>query len=200
MNVKKGLLIVISGPSGVGKKTILTPLLEDKQLNLAYSISMTTRPRRFDEVNGKDYFFKTKEEFKQEVAKGNLLEWAVYCDNYYGTPKDYVNKLRNEGKNVLLEIEPQGAMIIMDYAKKNNDNRFISVFVAPESFDVLKQHLLKRGTESQDKIQARIKQAEWELTLKNKYDSVVINGSDPKESTERLRKILVQKIAEDEEI
>ena len=113
--MKKGFLIVISGPSGVGKRTVLTPLLNDPELNLTYSISMTTREKREGEINGKDYFFLTKQQFEQEIKNDNLLEYATYVDNYYGTPKKYVNDLRNQGKNVLLEIEPQGALLIMDY-------------------------------------------------------------------------------------
>lgn len=193
---KKGLLIVISGPSGVGKRTVLTPLMNDKSLNLAYSISMTTRQKRFDEVHGKDYFFLTKQEFEQQIKDGNLLEWATYVDNYYGTPKDYVNNLRKEGKNVLLEIEPQGALLIMDYAKKHNDHRFLTVFVAPQSLEHLKSRLLKRATESEEKILKRIKQAEWELTLTDKYDYTVINGDNPSDATKKLKDILQKKINE----
>ena len=194
---KKGLLIVLSGPSGVGKKTILSPLFKDESLKLAYSISMTTRPKRFDEVDGKDYFFLTKDEFKKQIELGNLLEWATYVDNYYGTPKTYVEKLRNEGKNVLLEIEPQGALLIMDYVKKNHDDKFVTIFIAPPSMESLKNRLLKRGTEQADRINARIKQAEWEITLKDKYDHVVINGDDPESSTNKIKQILLDKMNQD---
>mgnify|MGYP002474593558 CR=1 FL=1 len=190
--MKKGFLIVISGPSGVGKRTVLTPLLNDPELNLTYSISMTTREKREGEINGKDYFFLTKQQFEQEIKNDNLLEYATYVDNYYGTPKKYVNDLRNQGKNVLLEIEPQGALLIMDYIKKQNDHKFLSIFIAPQSIEILKSRLLGRATESKAKIEKRIKQAEWELSLKDKYDYYVVNGSDPKDATKKIKEIFVR--------
>lgn len=190
--MKKGFLIVISGPSGVGKRTVLTPLLNDPELNLTYSISMTTREKREGEINGKDYFFLTKQQFEQEIKNDNLLEYATYVDNYYGTPKKYVNDLRNQGKNVLLEIEPQGALLIMDYIKKQNDHKFLSIFIAPQSIETLKSRLLGRATETKTKIEKRIKQAEWELSLKDKYDYCVVNGSNPKDATKKIKEIFVR--------
>jgi guanylate kinase len=155
-----GLLIVLSGPSGVGKKTIWGPLINDKKLKLAFSISMTTRAKRFDEVDKRDYFFVTKQQFKKAIANGDMLEYATYVNNYYGTPKRFVNQLRAKGMNVLLEIESNGALQIMDYAKKNKDKGVVTIFIAPPSLQHLHERLKKRGTESDKKIKERIKQAE----------------------------------------
>jgi guanylate kinase len=157
--MKRGLLIVFSGPSGVGKKTVWYPLLKHKSLNLVFSISMTTRKKRFNEVNKKDYYFVTKAAFKQAVKQGKMLEYATYINNYYGTPKAFVEQLRDQGKNVLLEIEPKGAMQIMAYAKKQHDQGVITIFISPPSLIALEKRLLKRGTEPIQTIRHRIKQA-----------------------------------------
>ena len=123
---KKGLLLIMSGPSGVGKGTVREMLMEDKSLNLFYSVSMTTRNMRPGEVNGREYYFVSREEFMDNVARDNLLEWAEYVGNCYGTPRDKVEAMRNEGKNVLLEIDVKGAANVF---KKVPDviNRVISV-------------------------------------------------------------------------
>ncbi|GHU31832.1 hypothetical protein FACS1894166_04020 [Bacilli bacterium] len=160
VNMKKGLLIVLSGPSGVGKRTLWSPLMKDKKLNLGFSISMTTRPKRFDEVEGKDYFFVTKAQFEKAIKTGHMLEYATYVNNYYGTPKDYVDGLRNKGINVLLEIESQGAFQIMDYAKANHDKGVLTIFITPPSLDHLIERLRTRGTETPEKIEKRVKQAQ----------------------------------------
>lgn len=135
----KGLLIVLSGPSGVGKGTVRKILMEDKSLNLAYSISMTTRKPRVGEVDGEDYFFVNQEEFDKAVENNELLEHATFVNNSYGTPKAYVEKLRNEGKNVLLEIETNGARSVMEQTK--NDDLFISIFLLPPSLEELEKEL-----------------------------------------------------------
>ena len=116
--MKKGLLIILSGPSGVGKGAVRRVLMENNDMDLAYSISMTTRAPRPLETDGVDYFFVDDETFERNIAEGNLLEHASFVGNKYGTPKDYVEKLRNEGKNVLLEIEVQGAMQILEKMKE----------------------------------------------------------------------------------
>ena len=113
----KGLLIVLSGPSGVGKGTVRQVLMKDASLDLCYSVSMTTRKPRIGEINGQDYFFVNKEEFLKHIENNDLLEHAQFVDNYYGTPKAYVEKLRNEGHNVLLEIETNGARQVMEKVK-----------------------------------------------------------------------------------
>ena len=140
-----GLLIILSGPSGVGKGTVRKVLVQDESLNLAYSISMTTRGPRNGEIEGKDYFFVTKEKFLEALQKNELLEHARFVDNYYGTPKDYVQKLREQGKNVILEIETNGAREVIE--KTKGDKGVISIFIMPPSFEELRSRIEKRKTE-----------------------------------------------------
>ncbi len=175
--MKKGLLIILSGPSGVGKKTLWSSFINDKSLDLVFSISMTTRKQRPGEIDKKDYFFLTKEEFKKNIDNGKLLEWATYVDNYYGTPKDFVEQQRNNGKNVLLEIEPQGALKVMDYFRKIKDDKILTVFISPKSFDALKERLAKRQTENDSIINQRIEQSKWELTTSKYYQHTIINDN-----------------------
>jgi guanylate kinase len=132
--------------------------MNDSQFKLAFSISMTTRSPREGEVDGKDYFFVTKQEFEQAIKENKMLEYATYVNNYYGTPKAYVEKLRNEGKNVLLEIEVQGALKIIDMFK--NDDGLVSIFILPPSESVLIERLRGRDTETKEIIDGRIKQAQ----------------------------------------
>ena len=128
---KRGLLIIMSGPSGVGKGTIRREVMKDKSLNLYYSVSMTTRARRPGEVDGEDYYFVSKEEFQRNIDNNNLLEWAEFVGNRYGTPKDKVEKMRDEGKNVMLEIEVNGTTQVL----KNCQGRdVISIFIIPVLF------------------------------------------------------------------
>jgi guanylate kinase len=157
--MRKGLLIILSGPSGVGKHTLWLPLLEDKHVNLGYSISMTTRPKRFDEENGREYFFVPHADFEKAIQNNQMLEYAQYCGNYYGTPKQYVDNLRNKGINVLLEIDAQGGLQLIKNAKKNDDKSFVSVFVLPPSLNELIKRLSTRGTETKEKIASRVKVA-----------------------------------------
>ncbi len=190
-----GLLIVITGPSGVGKKTIWEPLIDKKELNLAFSISMTTRPKRPNEIDGKDYFFLTKAQFEQAIKDNKLLEYATYANNYYGTPIDYVNKLRSEGKNVLLEIEPQGGLQIIDYCKKQSDNQLLTIFILPPTIDELKQRLINRQTESLEIINKRIAAAQWEINQADKYQYKIINETDQSnKATIQLYEILKKHI------
>ena len=128
--MQKGLLIIISGPSGVGKGTVRRRIMEDDSLNLSYSVSMTTRAPRNKEVDGVDYFFVSNEEFDRNLQNDNFLEWANFVGNRYGTPKDYVEKLREEGKNVILEIEIEGAQQVLS---KCQGNDIISIFLMPPS-------------------------------------------------------------------
>ena len=131
-NVKKGLLIILSGPSGVGKGTVRQELFKDDSLNLAYSISMTTRKPRPTERDGIDYFFVEEDEFKEKIENGELLEYAKFVGNYYGTPRFYVEKLLSEGKNVVLEIEVQGALQVI---AKFPDS--LTIFLVQPSFEEL---------------------------------------------------------------
>ncbi|MBP5245163.1 MAG: guanylate kinase [Clostridia bacterium] len=167
---EKGTLLVISGPSGVGKGTVLAELMK-KSEDYAYSVSATTRAPREGEQEGKNYFFKTKEEFEQMIENGELLEYASYNGNYYGTPKKYVDKMLASGKNVILEIEVQGAMKV----KKLRPDA-VMVFIAPESKDVLYERLSVRATEPKDVIINRIEIAERELRACPFYDYVTVNA------------------------
>lgn len=171
--------------------------MDDKKLNLGFSISMTTRPKRFDEVEGKDYFFVNKEQFEKAIKEGRMLEYATYVNNYYGTPKDYVNALREKGINVLLEIESQGAFQIMDYAKKANDKGVLTIFILPPSVKHLIERLRTRGTETSEKIEQRVKQAQWEVSVANRYQHQVVND-DLHRAQSELKKIVLNAINKNE--
>lgn len=166
----KGLLIVISGPSGAGKGTVVNKLIEEGKY--ALSVSATTRAPREGEINGKSYFFKTQEEFKELINENELLEYANFCDNYYGTPKDYVNSKMAEGKSVILEIEVQGALQV-----KENMTDAILIFMIPPTLKELRNRLETRGTEAQDVVEKRLSRAEEEIELINKYDYIVVNDT-----------------------
>ncbi len=169
---QNGLLIVLSGPSGVGKGTVRRALFDIKGHNLTYSISMTTRKPREGEVDGEDYYFVSKEEFKQRIEEGKFLEYAEFVGNYYGTPIDKVEDSIKAGKEVVLEIEVEGAKQVK---KKKEDAVFI--FIAPPSFSALKDRLNHRGTEAPEIINERLEKAKRELRLINDYDYIVINDS-----------------------
>lgn len=188
--MKRGLLIIMSGPSGVGKGTVRRLVMADKSLNLAYSVSMTTRPRREHETPGVDYFYVTKEEFQKTLDEDGFLEHAQFVGNYYGTPKAYVEKLRNEGKNVLLEIEVEGAKQVIS---KCHGSDLVTIFLIPPSMEDLEQRIRKRGTESEEVIQQRLAKAQRELELKYAYDYPVINDT-VKSAADQIRKIIRDKI------
>ena len=184
--MKKGLLIILSGPSGVGKGTVRQVLMQ-KDLNLAYSISMTTRTPRVGEVDGVDYFFVTLDEFKKALKEGKLLEHAKFVNNYYGTPKDYVEKLRNEGKNVILEIETNGARDVIDIYK--NDKDLITIFILPPSFEELEKRIRGRRTEEETVVQERLSKAKREVVLKDIYQYNVINDT-PEQAASEIERII----------
>lgn len=188
--MKRGLLIIMSGPSGVGKGTVRRLVMADKSLNLAYSVSMTTRPRREHETPGVDYFYVTKEEFQKTLDEDGFLEHAQFVGNYYGTPKAYVEKLRNEGKNVLLEIEVEGAKQVIS---KCHGSDVVTIFLIPPSMEELEQRIRKRETESEEVIQQRLAKAQRELELKYAYDYPVINDT-VKSAADQIRKIIRDKI------
>ena len=173
--MKKGLLIVFSGPSGVGKGTIIKELINDENLNLVYSISMTTRAPREGEVDGVNYFFVSKERFNEAIYNDELLEHACFVDNFYGTPKAYVEKMRNEGKNVLLEIETVGAKQVMNHYE--DDKGCVSVFIVPPSIEELESRIRGRKTESEEVIKKRIFKATQELRETYRYQHVVCNDN-----------------------
>ncbi len=167
---EKGLLIVISGPSGVGKGTVRKALFERDNHNLKYSVSMTTRKMREGEVDGKDYYFVSKEEFLNRINEGKFLEYAEFVGNYYGTPLDKVNEQLEEGNEVVLEIEVEGAMQV-----KRQVPDCVLIFLVPPSKEALYERLKKRGTETEDVIQQRIDKANREFKVARFYDYIVVN-------------------------
>ena len=176
----QGLLLVLSGPSGAGKGTICQ-MLREKLPDLAYSVSVTTRQARNGEVDGVNYFFKSVEEVKQMIAEGELLEYAEVYGNYYGTPRSYVMELLNQGKDVILEIDIQGAMQIK---KRFPDGVF--VFIVPPSLDELCSRIYKRGTDSEDVIKRRLASATGELAYANEYDYIVVTDVAQKATSKVL--------------
>ena len=169
MNKPKGLLLVVSGPSGAGKGTICG-LLRKALPDLAYSVSVTTRAPREGEVDGKDYFFKTVSQVKDMIFRGELLEYAQVYGNYYGTPKPYVMGLLNEGRDVLLEIDVQGALQIK---KVFPDGVF--VFVVPPTLSEFRARIYNRGKDTEEVIEKRLKEATHELRYASKYDYIIVN-------------------------
>lgn len=166
--MNKGILLVVSAPSGCGKGTILAEILKDK--DFYYSVSATTRSPRPGEIDGINYHFLKKDEFEEKIQTGGMLEYAQYCGNYYGTPRDKVFEKIDEGKNVILEIEVQGAMQVR---KKCPDAVFI--FIAPPSVGELTKRLENRGTESAEVIQQRVSEAAHEISFAKDYDYIVVN-------------------------
>lgn len=167
---KRGMLIVLSGPSGVGKGTVRKALFNQPNVDFKYSISMTTRKPREGEVNGKDYFFDSKEQFENHIKNGEVLEYAKYVDNYYGTPLKYVNETLDAGHDVFLEIEVNGAMQV-----RANCPEAIFVFLTPPDLVVLKNRLIGRGTDDMEVINKRIKKAVLEIKMMRNYDYAVLN-------------------------
>ena len=169
---EKGILIVVSGFSGSGKGTLMKELLTRYPDTYALSISATTRSPREGEVDGREYFFVSKDEFEKMIAKGELIEYAKYVENYYGTPRDYVEKKLDEGKDVLLEIEIQGALNV----KKMFPDTLL-LFVTPPSAEELKKRLVGRGTETMDVIESRMDRACEEAQGMENYDYLIVNDS-----------------------
>ncbi len=168
-NQDKGILIVVSGFSGAGKGTLMKKLLENYD-NYALSVSATTRAPRQGETHGKEYFFKTVEEFEKMIAQDELIEYAKYVDNYYGTPESYVTDQLEAGRDVILEIEIQGALKVKE---KYPDT--LLLFVTPPSAEELKARLVGRGTESMEVIEARMRRAIEEAQYMDSYDYLIVN-------------------------
>ncbi len=166
----KGILIIISGPSGAGKGTVVEQLKKDDSYML--SISATTREPRNNEKNGVHYFFKTMEEFQNMIDNNKLLEYACFCGNYYGTPIDYVNENIRNNKVVILEIEVQGALKVKEIYPEA-----VLIFLTPPNMEELEKRLLGRATETPEKIELRLKRAKEEFDIIDKYDYIVINDS-----------------------
>ena len=184
---KKGTLFVFSGPSGVGKGTLNAKLFAEFGDQMAFSVSATTRAPREGEIDGTHYFFIDKQEFENRIANNDFLEYAQFAGNCYGTPKSYVMSLLEAGKNVLLEIEVQGAMQVMERMPE-----CVSIFVLPPSFEELERRLRGRGTETEDKIVKRLETVKGELVYADKYRYQVINGGDLEAAYQELRGIYLK--------
>ena len=168
---QKGILVVVSGFSGAGKGTLMKKLVADYE-NYALSVSMTTRQPRTGEVDGRDYFFVTDEEFENRIANDGMIEYAGYCGHYYGTPKDFVEKNLEEGKDVILEIEIQGALKI-----KAKYPDALLLFIMPPSGAALRERLIGRGTETAEVIEARLERAKSEADGIDSYDYILVNDN-----------------------
>ena len=167
---ERGLLIVLSGPSGVGKGTVRKAVFNSKEMDIEYSISMTTREMRVGEKDGVDYFFRTKDEFEKLINEGGLLEYAQYVGNYYGTPLDYVEETLSNGKDVFLEIEVNGAMQVRSKMPEG-----IFIFLTPPDINELKSRILNRGTDELDIVEKRLAKAVEEIKMMRYYDYAVEN-------------------------
>ena len=191
--MKKGLLIILSGPSGVGKGTVRRYIMDNFNIEWVYSISMTTRKPREKEVDGVDYYFVSDEEFQRNIDEDNFLEWQEFVGNRYGTPKDKVEELRNKGKHVFLEIEVKGATEVME---KVNDDRVISFFLMPPNLEALESRIRRRKTESEEIIHERLEKGEKEMQMADRYDHVILNDDLARASQEivdLIKKKLKQK-------
>lgn len=178
----KGLLTVISGFSGSGKGTVVGTMVDC--YDYALSISATTRKPRTGDVDGVHYFFLTKEEFEGRIKNNGFLEWAEYVGNYYGTPRDYVEKMLSEGKNVILEIEMQGGLKVKEQCPEA-----VLIFMVPPSAKELRNRLVNRGTEDTETINRRLMRASEEIEYIDDYDYIVVN-EDVDECAENIHRII----------
>ena len=179
----KGKVIIFSAPSGSGKSTIINYLMQ-QDLNLAFSISATSRPPRGTEQHGVEYFFLTPEDFRQRITNGDFLEYEeVYKDRFYGTLKEQVEKQLESGQNVVLDVDVKGGCNIKNYY----GNRALSIFIQPPSIETLRQRLNGRGTDSPEVIEDRIARAEYELGFADKFDTVIVNDNLEQAQQEALQ-------------
>jgi guanylate kinase len=190
--MKHGLLIILSGPSGVGKGTIRKEVTKHQPLDLVYSISMTTRPKRPHEMEGVDYFFVTNEQFDEAIKNGDLLESAEFVGNRYGTPKQYVLSQLNKGCRVFLEIEIEGARQVI---QSMQDANLLTIFLMPPHFSDLEKRIRKRSTEPEPIIQERLEKAKREMSMHQQYQHIVINDNVHRAS-EEIKQLILQKIRE----
>ncbi|CAM3035913.1 MULTISPECIES: guanylate kinase [Leuconostoc] len=167
---QRGLLIVLSGPSGVGKGTVRKAIFEEDGIDFQYSISATTRQPRIGEVNGEDYFFVSREAFEEKISNGDMLEYAQYVNNYYGTPKSFIDETLASGRDVFLEIDVQGALQV-----KSKMPEGVYIFLTPPDLTNLRERLVGRGTDSQEVIEKRVTAARDELKQMINYDYAVEN-------------------------
>mgnify|MGYP003688905723 FL=1 len=172
--MKKGKLIIIAAPSGSGKTTIVKELLSFEDLNLGFSISSTTRTKRKNEIDGKDYHFISVADFKEKIQNNDFIEWEeVYKNVYYGTAKSEIQKLNSEGKSIVFDIDVVGGLNLKTQFPKTS----VSIFIRPPNLTELKKRLMDRQTESQESIEFRLDKAIKELEYSNKYDFVIVNDN-----------------------
>lgn len=185
---KKGLIIVISAPSGTGKGSIIEELFKNNR-NLKYSISATSRKCRDAEEEGVDYFYKTREEFEKMIKNNELIEWVEYCGNYYGTLQEHVETSIKKGINVIMEVEVEGELHIKKYYPE-----CVSIFIIPPTFADLKKRLKKRGADTKAEIEKRLLRAKEELGYFKNYDYIVVNDKISKAVTDIENILKVEKI------
>ncbi len=182
----QGKVVIFSAPSGAGKTTIVHEMLKIKEFNLAFSVSATSRKPRNGEVNGRDYYFLSPQEFKRKIENNEFIEWVeVYKDQYYGTLRSEVERLLAEGKNVIFDVDVIGGLKI----KQAFGQRALAIFIKPPSLDELKNRLIKRGTETPESLKKRLERAEFELSLEDKFDVVIVND-DLQKAIAQTRRIL----------
>ncbi len=187
----EGKLFIFSAPSGSGKSTIVQWLMTHPELNLAFSISATSRPPRGTEQNGVEYFFLSPDEFRQKIGQGEFLEYEqVYPDRYYGTLKAQIEQQLSNGENVIFDVDVKGGCRIKEFY----GSRALSIFIQPPSVEELRRRLTKRGTDSPDQIEQRLAKAEYELTFAPKFDKIVVNDDLAQAELETLQ--LVQQFLE----
>ena len=182
---KRGTLVVLSGPSGTGKGTVCGVVRNHLGDAVRYSISATTRKPRTGEEHGREYFFFSKEEFEALRDQNGFLEWAQVYDNYYGTPRAFVEEVLASGKDCILEIDPQGALQV-----RTATDEAVLVFIAPPSLEELRNRLTGRGTESAEEVEKRLSCAESELAYRDKYDYIIVND-DVETAAAKMEAILL---------
>jgi len=168
----KGKLVVFSGPSGSGKTTVVKALLKEVDLNAEFSVSAASREKRYNEMNGKDYYFLSPEDFKTKIIENAFVEWEeVYTNNFYGTLYSEIERITSKGKNVLFDVDVKGGLNI----KKKFAENCLTIFVMPPSIEILENRLKSRATESEESLMKRLSKAKYEMTFSVKFDHVVIN-------------------------
>jgi len=182
----KNKAIIVSGPSGSGKTTIVHKLIEIPEFNLEFSVSATTRKKRENEIEGKDYYFLTPEEFRAKIEENEFIEWEeVYKNCYYGTLKSEIQRIWNAGKNVIFDVDVNGAINLKKYFSDNA----LSIFIKPPSLEELRKRLENRKTETPDRIESRLTRASYELKFEKKFDKVILN-ENLQESIEKAKQIV----------